>query len=140
MQIYNYRAAQQALLKNTDSRMSGLTVKTLCHIRLTDVPPIPEFVKGNVSCIRSCDVGSFLRVIGEAYICRRVVNICIYMTHVCLYACIGTVTRTGTVKMLEAVREFQCSNTKCGMPINILLCWLVCAIYIQCMYSMLYRL
>ena len=58
------------------------TVKNLCHIRLSNLPP--GFVRRNVSEIRSDDYGLFVQVS-------------------------GTTIRTGTIKMLESEKMFQCA-------------------------------
>lgn len=61
--------------------------KPLVHARVIRLPKCPKHFKANVSAVRSRDVGN-------------------------LVSLPGTVIRTGTVKMLEFAKEYECS--KCG--------------------------
>lgn len=65
------------------------SVKGHAHVRISHIPPIPELYKASLSGIRAHDVGRLIQVT-------------------------GTVVRLGTVKMLNASREYTCKNSKCG--------------------------
>lgn len=65
------------------------SVKGHAHVRISHIPPIPELYKASLSGIRAHDVGRLIQVT-------------------------GTVVRLGTVKMLNASREYTCKNNKCG--------------------------
>jgi DNA helicase MCM9 len=65
------------------------SVKGHVHVRISRIPPIPDLFKTSLSGIRSGDVGRLIQVT-------------------------GTVIRLGTVKMLNASREYTCRNSKCG--------------------------
>lgn len=73
--------------EQSTSYRPNYTVKTLCHIRLSNLPP--GFVRRNVSEIRSDDYGLFVQVS-------------------------GTTIRTGAIKMLESEKMYQCAYAKCG--------------------------
>jgi len=66
-----------------------ITVKNHCHIRIQSIPSVPRFSKASIGKIRSCDFQLLIQVF-------------------------GTITRTGTIRMLEASKEYQCMNSKCG--------------------------
>ena len=61
----------------------------MLQARFTHLPPFDEFCKPNVSSIRADDVGGLVQVS-------------------------GTVIRTGAVKMLEYIREYQCQSSRCN--------------------------
>ncbi|KAK8818667.1 hypothetical protein WA538_003977 [Blastocystis sp. DL] len=84
------KEAQEAIynvLPDDDGR-SMLSIKELCHCRVYDLPPVPEFHKPSVGLIRSADLGRLVQFS-------------------------GTVLRTGSIKMLEAEKEFECQNNRC---------------------------
>lgn len=64
-------------------------VKVHVHVRLFSLPPISDFTKAIISEIRAKDVGNLMQIC-------------------------GTVVRTGTVRMLELSKEYQCQNPRCS--------------------------
>jgi len=70
------------------------TIKKNCKIRIHSLPPIPELNKSTLGQIRSQESESLLQIS-------------------------GTVVRTGTVRMLELSKEYQCMNPKCGFRFKV---------------------
>eukprot|EP00466_Bigelowiella_natans_P005760 jgi/Bigna1/45640/e_gw1.132.3.1 len=78
--------AQKIIQKENDN-LQNHAPKILCHARLCNLPPLQECNRPTVSAIRCKDA-------------RKMIVIS------------GTVIRTGSVKMLEAEREYQCTRCK----------------------------
>ena len=60
------KEAQEAIynvLPDDDGR-SMLSIKELCHCRVYDLPPVPEFHKPSVGLIRSADLGRLVQFSG----------------------------------------------------------------------------
>ena len=83
--------AQQHLIRVSEDR-EKMSLKPLCHTRLTALPTCPSVYRPRISSIRNRDVGRFVAVV-------------------------GTVIRTGLVKVLESQREYRC--VKCGYQFNV---------------------
>ena len=64
-----------------------LSTKQWMHARVFDLPNTEDFVRPNISAMRSSDQGRFLQVS-------------------------GTVTRTSQLRMVERQRTFQCTRCK----------------------------
>lgn len=62
-------------------------VKKLVHIRMKNLPPLPQFVKSHIGDIRAT--------------CESLVQI------------YGTIVRTNQVRMLEVSKTFECQSPKC---------------------------
>lgn len=71
------------------------TIKKFCHIRILNIPPVPHINKKTISDIRSTDFEQFLQIC-------------------------GTVVRTGTVRVLEVSKEYQCMKPRCGYRFSVL--------------------
>lgn len=78
-----------------ESDREGFVVKELVHVRIARLPLVPGIHKANISSIRASDNDQFLQVK-------------------------GTVIRTGTVKMLEAVQVYECTNPKCKYTFDVI--------------------
>lgn len=65
------------------------TVKRQVHVRVTHVPPLPAINKRTISDVRSTDFHQFIQLT-------------------------GTVVRTGSVRVLEVSKEYQCTRARCG--------------------------
>jgi DNA helicase MCM9 len=65
------------------------SVKRLCHVRLYQLPPFPELHKQTLGMLRSDEFD-------------HLVQIC------------GTIVRTGSVRVLELSKEYQCMKPRCG--------------------------
>lgn len=72
----------------------GLSIKRNCHIRIHQLPPVPQLSKSTIGQIRSFEVD-------------KLIQIC------------GTVVRLGSVKMLHIYKEFECMNKKCGLKFRV---------------------
>ena len=73
----------------TSQDKAKLSPKNAVHARMSTLYRLTEYIKPNISCIRSEDQGHFIQVT-------------------------GTVTRTSQVRMVERQRFFRCANDKCG--------------------------
>lgn len=69
-------------------------VKQLCHVRVTDLPPTPQLNKRTIADIRSSDFNHFISLT-------------------------GTVVRTGSVRVLEISKQYQCSKPRCGYKFQV---------------------
>lgn len=65
------------------------SVKKLVHVRIIRLPCLPEINKRTISDIRANDFDQFIQLT-------------------------GTVVRTGSVRVLEVSKEYQCSRARCG--------------------------
>lgn len=65
------------------------SVKRLCHIRLFQLPPFPELHKQTLSMLRSDEFDHLVQIS-------------------------GTIVRTGSVRVLELSKEYQCMKPRCG--------------------------
>ena len=65
-----------------------ISVKQNSHIRLVSLPPVSELCKATIGDIRSHEVDSLIQVS-------------------------GTVVRTGGVRMLELIKQYECQNPRC---------------------------
>lgn len=63
-------------------------VKPHCHVRIIDLPGIKSFVKQTISDISSHEADGLIQIS-------------------------GTIVRTGTVRMLEVSKEYECENRRC---------------------------
>ena len=80
----------QAILESTSSpkRSEVPVVKINCHARIIELPPFPIFCKSICSDIRSSDAYHLLQFT-------------------------GTIVRTGSVRILELTKRYECQNSKC---------------------------
>jgi DNA helicase MCM9 len=65
------------------------TIKRLCHVRLYQLPPFPELHKQTLSMLRSDEFDHLVQIS-------------------------GTIVRTGSVRVLELSKEYQCMKPRCG--------------------------
>jgi DNA helicase MCM9 len=64
------------------------------HIRLYDIPPIPEFVKANIGDISTNEISGLVQVS-------------------------GTIVRSSGIRMLEVSKQYECQNPKCKYKFNV---------------------
>lgn len=83
-------ALQEALFSHPSflSEHSNGCVKSLCHIRIAELPPMQELIKSSIGDI---NVESGKRLLQVS----------------------GTIVRTGGVRMLELAKQYECQNPKC---------------------------
>jgi DNA helicase MCM9 len=84
--------SEQLLLKTTVflTKHGGKgTMKNNIHIRLISLPPTDDISKNSIGEIKATEVGPLLQLP-------------------------GTVVRTGTVRMLEVSKMYECQNPKCS--------------------------
>jgi DNA helicase MCM9 len=77
----------QALQEARDSDAMFMTIKTLCHARMHQLPRCAQLCKPTVSSIRADDINRLISVS-------------------------GTIIRTGAIKMLQSRREYTCAKCK----------------------------
>ena len=70
-------------------------VKELCNIRVLNVPPLAELNKRTISDIRATDYNQFIQIS-------------------------GTVVRTGSVRVLEVSKQYQCCKPRYGHKFRVL--------------------
>lgn len=85
-------SAQQRVIAQHDNAVL-MRLKPLVHGRLCNLPICPEITKPNVSSIRTCDAGKFVSIS-------------------------GTIVRTGIVQMLDAEREYECTQCQHRFRVN----------------------
>lgn len=68
------------------------TIKKQVNMRVINIPPLPEINKHTISDIRANDFEQFIQLT-------------------------GTVVRTGSVRVLEVSKEYQCTRARCGTDV-----------------------
>jgi DNA helicase MCM9 len=93
------QTAQNSALNSINSSPSdnsslSFSVKPYVLTRVYHLPPIADLSKDNIGQLRAEDVGPLIQIY-------------------------GTIVRTGSVRMLELSKQYQCMNNKCGFRFTV---------------------